>query len=300
MDMQKVMKEKMTQVVPDEELRMILFRFIEYKAKEGFNFGDLLMKVYRIFEGNKEEIVEIAAAMECFILSLDIFDDLEDGDTTHLPWMNVPQNIVLNAASALLVISGQMIEESSFDIEIKSRAKKVFHECFIRSVCGQHGDLCGHIKTESDYLHITRQKSGSLVSLAIQLGAIFSCVESLEQLKDFGELLGIKAQIDNDVQDVVATNYKNDLIHKKMTLPIIYILNQRKKEFPLIVQYYDGYITKEQFMSELASMIVQIKRCGAIEYALVIGTMKKIEAKNVINKMNIDDMKKESLFALFP
>lgn len=300
MELINVMKEKIGQIVADEEVKQLLFRFVDYKATEGFHFGDLLMTVYRIFDGNKEEIMEIAAAMECFILSSDIFDDIEDGDTTHLPWMKLPQSIVLNVASGLLVMSAQMIEDSSFHIEEKMTAKKIFNDCFIHSMIGQHGDLSGYIITEEDYIQVTRKKSGSLVSLAIQLGAVFSCNKFLEHLKYFGELLGIKAQIDNDVIGVVATSHKNDLIHKKMTLPIIYLLNQREKEIPLIAQYYKNDIAKEPFMNELPSIIPQIKQSGAIEYALVISKLKKMEAINIINQIEMEELKKKALIALFP
>lgn len=294
------MIEKVNHYVSDEEVSKILCDFIDYKEKEGFPFAELVSNIYHILAGTKEAIIDIAAAMECLILSLDIFDDIEDGDYNNPPWMKLPKNIVTNAASCLLMISSKMIEESHFDPEKKLQAKSIFHECFINSVIGQHHELSNHIKTESDYLEVTRKKSGSLLSLAVQLGAVFSTDHHLLELKAFGELLGIKAQIDNDIRDVVANSYKNDLIHKKMTLPILYLLNQRAKQLPMIVQYYEGRLSKEEFINQLPDLIPIIEKSGAIEYALVIGKLKAIEAKKIIDQMQLDDQKKKAIFAVFP
>lgn len=300
MDVTNVLKENIQKILFDEELKAVLFDFIEYKATEGFRFADLVLTFNKLFGGNGKEIEVIAAAMECLILSLDIFDDIEDGDNSAPPWTTMPQNIVINAASCLLMVSSQMIDDCNFEVEKVKKAKALFNKCVMESISGQHHDISNNIKTEEDYLRVTRQKSGGLLSLACQLGVVFASDKYIKEIKDFGELLGLKAQIDNDIRDVVSDNEKNDLLHKKMTLPILYLINQRADDFPLIIQYYSGLITKESFQNNLNSIIPDIRTSGAIEYALVIGRLKELEAKQIVKQLNVDEQKRNILFALFP
>ena len=86
--------------------------------------------------------------------------------------------------------------------------------------------------TEDDYFEIIRKKTATLISCCSASGAysVGSEPETVEQMKRFGELLGIAFQIKDDLFDF-QNNRKtgkpsgNDLKEKKLTLPLIHALS---------------------------------------------------------------------------
>jgi octaprenyl-diphosphate synthase len=86
--------------------------------------------------------------------------------------------------------------------------------------------------TESVYFDIIRQKTASLIASCCAVGAASSGSEPEEvsQLKLFGEKVGMAFQIKDDLFDygksVVGKPVGIDIREKKMTLPLIYALQQ--------------------------------------------------------------------------
>lgn len=87
------------------------------------------------------------------------------------------------------------------------------------------------------YLKIISDKTASLISTCTIIGAmsITSDDSILEDFRLFGEYLGIAFQIKDDILDFEGTSSimgkptGNDLREKKLTLPLIYALNQAEK-----------------------------------------------------------------------
>lgn len=87
------------------------------------------------------------------------------------------------------------------------------------------------------YLKIISDKTASLISTCTIIGAmsITSDNSVLEDFRLFGEYLGIAFQIKDDILDFEGTSSimgkptGNDLREKKLTLPLIYALNQAEK-----------------------------------------------------------------------
>ena len=85
--------------------------------------------------------------------------------------------------------------------------------------------------TEEIYFDIIRCKTASLISSACAAGAYSTCEDETisDQLKIFGEKVGIAFQIKDDLFDYgkvdIGKPTGNDIKEKKMTLPLIYTLN---------------------------------------------------------------------------
>src|SRR5512133_2794269 len=87
--------------------------------------------------------------------------------------------------------------------------------------------------TEAVYFEIIRKKTASLLATSAAVGtcSVTDEVEKIERMKLFGEYAGMAFQIKDDLFDYHKTNLVgkptgNDLREKKLTLPLIYALNQ--------------------------------------------------------------------------
>ena len=269
--------------------------FIDFKEKEGFRFGELVLFHYELFGGKGNEINQIAAGMELLILAIDIFDDLVDQDNQDPPWMKTPSSTSTHIAMALMTISQIAIDESFFNDTRKQEAKKMFNKRTLRCISGQQYDAENEIYNESDYLVVTKEKSGSLISCACLLGTIFANYQQTQNVKEYAEHFGIAVQIANDIGDIQRENSKNDFLNKKKTLPVLYLLNNADAEFEELKRYYKGDIPKEQIQSNQSEIIALIKKSGAIEYAQVIMQLEINKSINIINSMDISEDAKNSI-----
>jgi competence protein ComQ len=85
--------------------------------------------------------------------------------------------------------------------------------------------------------------------------------------------IGVAAQLNNDLKDVLRYDVKNDLLEKKMTLPILFLLQHSEEEFPVLKQYYDGIMDRETFLAHKRQCIQYIVDSGCIEYCLAVQTL---------------------------
>jgi octaprenyl-diphosphate synthase len=87
--------------------------------------------------------------------------------------------------------------------------------------------------SESSYFEIIRKKTATLISVCSSCGAksVGADAETVKNMNDFGEMLGIAFQIKDDLLDYQVNNLTgkpagNDIQEKKLTLPLIHALNQ--------------------------------------------------------------------------
>ena len=133
---------------------------------------------------------------------------------------------------------------------------------------------------ESIYYDIIKGKTASLLASACAAGAYttFTDTDAVDKLKAFGENVGMAFQIKDDLFDYGTQNVGkptgNDIKEKKMTLPLIYTLNNcdssTRKKIIYIVKNNNTDKLKVQYV------IDEVYKCGGIDYA----TKKMIEYKN--------------------
>jgi octaprenyl-diphosphate synthase len=87
--------------------------------------------------------------------------------------------------------------------------------------------------TRQDYLEIIYKKTASLISISASAGAVsvMASREEVEQMRRFGEALGMAFQIQDDILDYSRSAQtgkprNNDLREGKITLPLIEVLEQ--------------------------------------------------------------------------
>ncbi|MES2799046.1 MAG: polyprenyl synthetase family protein [Bacteroidota bacterium] len=85
--------------------------------------------------------------------------------------------------------------------------------------------------TEEVYFEVIRQKTGTLIAVSCQVGAVsVNRLDVSEKMRKFGELVGLAFQIKDDIFDYgsdekIGKPTGNDIRERKLTLPLIYVLN---------------------------------------------------------------------------
>jgi octaprenyl-diphosphate synthase len=90
--------------------------------------------------------------------------------------------------------------------------------------------------TEDIYFEVIRQKTASLISACCEAGAVASGRNEMrETMREFGELVGLAFQLKDDIFDYgtgekIGKPTGLDIRERKMTLPLIYALNNAPSE----------------------------------------------------------------------
>lgn len=90
--------------------------------------------------------------------------------------------------------------------------------------------------TEEVYYEVIRQKTASLIATCCEAGAIsVDRMDQTENMKEFGETVGLAFQLKDDIFDYgepgnIGKPTGLDIRERKMTLPLIYALNNSTKE----------------------------------------------------------------------
>jgi octaprenyl-diphosphate synthase len=135
---------------------------------------------------------------------------------------------------------------------------------------------------ESIYFEIIRKKTASLIASCCASGAksVNASEEMIQKMHQFGEYVGIAFQIKDDLFDYeknLSTGKPNgiDIKEKKMTLPLIYMLNNsswsEKRKAMNIVRNHNNEPEK------VAELIRKVNASKGIEYATQ--KMKEYQAK---------------------
>jgi octaprenyl-diphosphate synthase len=124
---------------------------------------------------------------------------------------------------------------------------------------------------EDVYFEIIKNKTASLVASSCAAGAAttFTDDQSIEKMRVFGENAGIAFQIKDDLFDYGNTDIGkptgNDIKEKKLTLPLIYTLNNVKTSLRRELIYI---IKNEGTKKERVKYVVeQVQKAGGIDYA---------------------------------
>lgn len=134
--------------------------------------------------------------------------------------------------------------------------------------------------SEDIYFEIIRQKTATLIAACCGIGAasVGANEETIQQMRKFGEYIGIAFQIKDDLFDYsdekIGKPTGIDIKEQKMTLPLIHTLNTcSKKDKAWIINSVKKYNRDKVRVKEVISFV---KNHGGIEYT----TSKMNEYKN--------------------
>ena len=143
--------------------------------------------------------------------------------------------------------------------------------------------------SEEIYFEIIRKKTASLIASCCASGthSVNANEETVQQMKLFGEKVGIAFQIKDDLFDYESTNKTGkpngiDIKEQKMTLPLIYLLNNstraEKRKIVNIVKNHNTNPDKVKFV------INKVNQSGGIEYTKEKMKLYHHEALDILQK----------------
>lgn len=146
---------------------------------------------------------------------------------------------------------------------------------------------------EAVYFEVIRQKTASLIASCCACGAASGGADesTIDLLRQFGEKVGIAFQIKDDLFDFgiddVGKPLGNDIKEKKITLPLIYALQQVKKsEKRYIINLVKNHNEDSQKVREV---IAFVKANGGMEYATLKMQAYQQEAFDILARFPIND-----------
>lgn len=126
--------------------------------------------------------------------------------------------------------------------------------------------------TEEIYFEIIRQKTATLIAACCGIGAasVGSNQETIQQMRKFGQYIGMAFQIKDDLFDYSEEKIGKptgiDIKEKKMTLPLIYTLNHcTSKERAWLINSVKKHNRNKKRVKEV---IAFVKENGGIEYTI--------------------------------
>ncbi len=148
--------------------------------------------------------------------------------------------------------------------------------------------------TEAVYYQIIEQKTASLIAACCKAGSVSSSniEQDNEKLERFGMLVGKAFQIKDDLFDYTSTNVIGkpvgiDIKEQKMTLPLIYSLNNAdEKNKRRILKIFR---TKNKKSAQINEVIDFVKETGGLDYAVRKMNQFKEEALEILQSFPSSD-----------
>ena len=148
---------------------------------------------------------------------------------------------------------------------------------------------------ESVYFEIIRNKTASLLASACAAGAWSTSgdEDAADRMRRFGEKVGIAFQIKDDLFDYASQDVGkptgNDIKEKKLTLPLIYTLNQVDKPTRKKIIYI---IKNENTRKDKVKYIIDVvEKTGGISYTSEKMDVYKKEALQILHTFPPSDMR---------
>ncbi|CAM1353045.1 MULTISPECIES: polyprenyl synthetase family protein [Tenacibaculum] len=149
--------------------------------------------------------------------------------------------------------------------------------------------------TEEVYFEIIRQKTATLIAACCGIGAasVGANNETVQQMRKFGEYIGIAFQIKDDLfdytEDKIGKPTGIDIKEQKMTLPLIYTLNTcSPKEKSWLINSVKKHNKNKKRVKEV---IAFVKENGGLEYTTAKMHDYKNKALAILNNYPDSDYK---------
>ncbi|RMD97132.1 MAG: polyprenyl synthetase family protein [Bacteroidetes bacterium] len=224
--------------------------------------------------GNTTEATYVAASLvELLHTATLVHDDVVDDSYERRGFFSINalwKNKIAVLVGDYLLAQGLLLALKNKEfrlLEILSDAVKAMSEGELLQL-----EKARRLDIEEDvYYDVIRQKTASLIAAACSAGAASTTddEEVIERMRQFGEAIGISFQIKDDLFDFgnadVGKPLGIDIQEKKLTLPLIYALN----EAPADQRRHIINLVKRQSNKpeKVAEVIEFVRNSGGLEYA---------------------------------
>ena len=213
-----------------------------------------------------------AALIELLHTATLVHDDVVDDSSHRRGFFSINalwKNKIAVLVGDFLFSRGMLLSIENEDFEllklVSTAVKELSEGELLQMEKARHLDI-----TEEVYFEIIRQKTASLISSCCGVGAasVKASADMTEKARKFGEKVGIAFQIKDDLFDYgtqeVGKPLGIDIKEKKMTLPLIFALNQASgAEKRHIINLVKNESHKP---AKVAEVIRFVKKKGGLEY----------------------------------
>jgi geranylgeranyl diphosphate synthase, type I len=261
--------------------------------------------------GTPEAALKTAAAVEMIHTFSLIHDDIMDKDemrrgrpSVHALW---GEPMAILAGDTLFSLAFELVvqthQEDVPSTRVVEALKTVVDSCI--KICeGQAFDMGFEGKfdlQESEYMNMIYKKTGALIAAATKSGAILGggTDKQVEALSEYGRLIGMAFQIQDDYLDVVSDEKDlgkpvgSDIVEGKMTLMVVHALSQASDEDKQLLVS----ILKDGGEEKVDEAIALFEKYGSINYTRDIALQNVQKAKEILEVVE-DSPAKEYLLLL--
>lgn len=174
--------------------------------------------------GSTEEAVPLTAAWVLSNLASDLFDDLQDQDEKHHPWIQWPPDQVMMTGLGLLFAA----QQSLASLDTTHETHRLILERWARTgLLAAQQQAAERPHTTAAYFRQIAAKSGMIYATVTWSGACFAGApaETVAALEEYGLAIGMLLQLRDDCWDV-GVESAGDLQAGRVTLPLLYALSR--------------------------------------------------------------------------
>jgi geranylgeranyl diphosphate synthase type I len=258
--------------------------------------------------GSKEGALKTAAAVELIHTFSLIHDDIMDQDemrrgmqSVHTIW---GESMAILAGDILFSLAFELVTQThNEDIPSKRvvEALRTVVDACIKICEGQAFDMSfeGNFDVqETEYMNMIYKKTAALIAAATKAGAILGggSKEQVEALAEYGRLIGMAFQIQDDYLDVVSEEEAigkpvgSDIMEGKMTLMVVHALSNASTEDEKALIS----ILKDDNEENVEKAIKIFEKYGSINYTHDIALENVQKAKELLNVLE-DSRSKQAL-----
>ena len=245
-----------------------------------------------------ESTYRAAALVELLHTATLVHDDVVDESLERRGFFSVNaiwKNKIAVLVGDYLLSKGLLLSTDNNDFEhlrILSEAVKQMSEGELLQI-----EKARNLNLKEDiYFEIIRNKTASLLSSACSVGAWSTSKDAVigNKMKLFGEKVGIAFQIKDDLFDYgkedIGKPTGNDIKEKKLTLPLIYTLNNispsKKRELIYIIKNENKNTEKVRYV------IDTVVETGGISYAAEKMNFYRDEALSILHEFEDNEVRK--------
>ncbi len=288
---------------PNEMMDNIVANYLKKKGKQIRPIMVILSA--KMFGEVNESVLHAGAALEMLHNASLIHDDVVDETdlrrglpTINALWGNhiavlVGDYFVSNALAAGIHTGHISIIAALSELGKELSIGEIDQICNVRE----------HNFEEQSYFLMIRKKTASLFMNCVKMGAeaVGANQEEFSSLVKFAELLGLCFQIKDDIFDYfdnpqIGKPTGNDLREGKVTLPLLYALNNAEPEEAAAMK--ELIVKGDMSSEEIQSLIEFAKANGGVDYAFNVMRQMQQEGLDLINRYP-DSEAKQSFIDIF-
>tara|TARA_B100001741_G_scaffold305563_1_gene297944 strand:+ start:119 stop:1096 length:978 start_codon:yes stop_codon:yes gene_type:complete len=269
-------------------LNRITFFIVKRKGKQIRPMFVLLVAKLLGNEKVNERSYRGAALIELIHTATLVHDDIVDDSYKRRGFFSINtlwKNKIAVLVGDYLFSKGLLLSVDNKDFDLLKIISKVVKEM-------SEGELLQLEKsrdfeiTENIYYEIIRKKTAVLIASCCSIGAtsVMSSQSDIDKIYEFGELLGMIFQIKDDLFDytnkMIGKPTGIDLREKKITLPLIYTINNvDRKEKKWIINSIKNHNKEKKIINKIIKKVIN---AGGIEFSLKKINSFKEKALNIL------------------